>query len=235
LIEITRAAVKTALRVSKMASASGTTGSSDSSHDGTRSVESRDPVTTECSRSAPAPGIDHTRISVFQGDITRCHVDAIVTAANEALAGGGGVDGAVHSAAGPRLLEASRGIGHCPTGEAVVTPGFELPARWVIHAVGPIWRGGRSREPELLASTYRSILARAEEVGATSVAIPAISTGVYGFPSDLAAAIALTTLRETPTPVQDVILVAFDSRTADLYRDLLSENRANPTDSDPTP
>ena len=172
---------------------------------------------------------------MFQGDITRCHVDAIVTAANEALAGGGGVDGAVHSAAGPRLLEASRGIGHCPTGEAVVTPGFELPARWVIHAVGPIWRGGRSREPELLASTYRSILARAEELGATSVAIPAISTGVYGFPSDLAAAIALTTLRETPTPVQDVILVAFDSRTADLYRDLLSENRANPTDSDPTP
>jgi O-acetyl-ADP-ribose deacetylase len=130
-------------------------------------------------------------LEAAQGDITREAVDAIVNAANSGLARGGGVCGAIFSAAGPELDGACAELGGCPTGDAKATPGFRLPARWIIHAVGPVWHGGDSGEPELLASAYRRSLAVADEIGARSVAFPAISTGIYGFPIELAAPIAL--------------------------------------------
>lgn len=164
-------------------------------------------------------------IETWRGDITRLEVDAIVNAANQSLLGGGGVDGAIHRAAGPGLLDACRGLGGCPTGEARTTPGFRLPARWVIHTVGPVWRGGGHGEAALLASCYRRSLAEADRVEARTVAFPAISTGVYGFPREQAAEIAVTTLREAPTRVERVTLVAFDVATANLYAALL-EGRA---------
>ena len=157
------------------------------------------------------------RLEVVRGDITTEAVDAIVNAANTSLLGGGGVDGAIHRAAGPELLEACRALGGCPTGDAKATPGFRLPARWVIHTVGPVWRGGSSGEAELLASCYRRSLEVADEVGARSVAFPAISTGVYGYPAEEAAAIAVDTIGSTPTSVDLVRLVAFDDRTHSLY------------------
>jgi O-acetyl-ADP-ribose deacetylase len=163
------------------------------------------------------------RIEAVQGDITKERVDAIVNAANSSLLGGGGVDGAIHRAAGPRLLEACRPLGGCPAGEARATPGFDLPATWVIHTVGPIWEGGRAGEAALLASCYRSSLDVAAGLGARSVAFPAISTGVYGYPPDAAARVAVETLRATSTAVELVRLVAFDQRTLGLYRDLLGE------------
>jgi len=134
------------------------------------------------------------RIAIVQGDITRQPVAAVVNAANSSLLGGGGVDGAIHRAAGPRLLEACRALGGCPTGEARITPGFDLPARWVVHAVGPVWRGGGQGEEDLLASCYRHALALAAAHGAETIAFPAISTGVYAFPLERAARIALRTL-----------------------------------------
>ena len=161
------------------------------------------------------------RIEAAQGDITREQVDAIVNAANSSLLGGGGVDGAIHRAAGRELLEACRPIGGCPTGDARATPGFQLPGKWVIHAVGPVWQGGGEGEPELLASCYRRVLETAGELGARSVAFPAISTGVYRFPRDLAARVAVETVRSTPTQVDLVRLVAFDEETHDLYQRLL--------------
>jgi O-acetyl-ADP-ribose deacetylase (regulator of RNase III) len=162
------------------------------------------------------------RIEAIQGDITRETVDALVNAANTTLLGGGGVDGAIHRAAGPELLAACRALGGCRTGDAKATLGFRLPAKWVIHAVGPVWRGGDAGEPELLASCYRRSLEVADELGATSVAFPAISTGVYSYPRARAAGIAVNTLRATPTNVELVRLVAFDDETHALYEALLS-------------
>jgi len=162
------------------------------------------------------------RIEAVRGDITRETVDAIVNAANRSLLGGGGVDGAIHRAAGPELLEACRRLGGCETGDARATPGFRLPARWVIHAVGPVWHGGHRGEPDLLASCYRRSLQVADELGARSVAFPAISTGAYGFPRELAARIAVEAIRSATTSVELVRLVAFDQETYDLYRRLLA-------------
>lgn len=162
------------------------------------------------------------RIDVWEGDITTLEVDAIVNAANSTLLGGGGVDGAIHRAAGPELLEECRCLGGCETGDAKATSGYNLPARWVIHTVGPMWRGGDQREPELLASCYRRSVEVADELGATSLAFPAISTGVYGYPKAAASQIAATILQDTPTNVERVVLVAFDQATADLYRAALT-------------
>jgi O-acetyl-ADP-ribose deacetylase (regulator of RNase III) len=162
-------------------------------------------------------------IEPVRGDITAQEVDAVVNAANQALAGGGGVDGAIHRAAGRReLQEACQALGGCATGDAKPTPGFRLPARWIIHAVGPRWRGGDKGEPEALASCYRRSLEIADELGAKSVAFPAISTGIYGYPSEEAAQIAVETIRSSPTQVELVRLVAFDEATHRLYVDLLS-------------
>lgn len=144
-----------------------------------------------------------TRIEIINGDITRLTVDAIVNAANERLAGGGGVDGAIHAAAGPELLAACAPLGGCPTGAAKITPGFRLPARHVIHTVGPIWHGGERGEPELLASCYRNSIALAKSNGLATIAFPAISTGVYGYPFEPATRIALrTTLAELRSAAQ---------------------------------
>ena len=163
------------------------------------------------------------RVEAVQGDITREHVDAIVNAANQALAGGGGVDGAIHRAAGShQLQEACGALGGCETGDAKATPGFGLAARWIIHAVGPRYRDGQHGEPALLASCYRRSLEVAEELGAKSVAFPAISTGIYGYPHAEAATIAVDTIRTTPTTVDLVRLVAFDERTLHLYEERLA-------------
>jgi O-acetyl-ADP-ribose deacetylase (regulator of RNase III) len=161
------------------------------------------------------------RIEVARGDITDEQVDAIVNAANSTLLGGGGVDGAIHAAAGPQLLAACRLIGGCDTGAAVVTEGFDLPARWVIHTVGPVWRGGDAGEPDLLASCYRSALRCAAEVEARSVTFPAISTGVYGYPVVEATEIAVTTVAATPTAVDVVRFVCFNDEAFAAYRDAI--------------
>jgi O-acetyl-ADP-ribose deacetylase (regulator of RNase III) len=162
-------------------------------------------------------------VTTRQIDITTLQVDAIVNAANASLLGGGGVDGAIHRAAGPGLLAECRLLGGCPTGDAKATGGHRLPARWVIHTVGPVWHGGADGEPDLLASCYRRSLEVAEELGATTVAFPAISTGVYGYPRDAAAQIAVDTVRATPTvSIEEVVLVAFDEPTCRLYEQLLA-------------
>ena len=149
---------------------------------------------------------------LVRGDITAQDVDAVVTAANSALRGGGGVDAAVHAAAGPRLLDACRALAPCPPGSAVVTPAFGLaPVRWVIHAVGPIYAG--PQDAEVLAAAYTSSLARADEMGARSVAFPSISTGVYGYPVDDAARVSVAALRGATTDVEEVRLVAFNDAT----------------------
>lgn len=160
-------------------------------------------------------------VEAVRADITTLEVDAIVNAARASLLGGGGVDGAIHRAAGPDLLEECRTLGGCDTGDAKATSGYRLPARWVIHTVGPVWRGGGEGEAEQLASCYRRCLEIADEIGARSVAFPAISTGAYDFPGRQAAQIAVDTLRATATDVERVLLVAFDDETLALYRERL--------------
>jgi O-acetyl-ADP-ribose deacetylase len=162
------------------------------------------------------------RLEAAAGDITTERVDAIVNAANRQLRGGGGVDGAIHRAAGAdRLQAACRAIGGCPPGNAVVTDGFDLPARFVIHAVGPVWHGGDAGEAETLASCYRSSLSAADAVGARSIAFPAISTGVYGYPPEQAAEVAISAVRSTDTAVTLVRFIAFDRATLGHYTRLL--------------
>lgn len=163
--------------------------------------------------------------SVTRRDITTFEGDAIVNAANSSLSGGSGVNGAIQAAAGPELLSACRRIGGCATGDAVSTPGFRLPARWVIHAVGPVWRGGGHGEPDLLASCYRRSLEVADDLGARSVAFPAISTGIYGYPLEAATEIAVSTVRavgSVGSAVERVSFVCFDERTRETYEALLT-------------
>jgi O-acetyl-ADP-ribose deacetylase (regulator of RNase III) len=164
------------------------------------------------------------QLQAIQGDITTLDVDAIVNAANSSLLGGGGVDGAIHRAAGPELLAACRRLNGCKTGDAKITPGFRLEARFVIHAVGPVWHGGKQNERELLASCYRRSLELAAENKLASVAFPSISTGVYAFPKELAAPIAIETVRKFPTAgtsLERVIFCCFSPDDRQLYESLL--------------
>ncbi|PJF31548.1 MAG: O-acetyl-ADP-ribose deacetylase [Candidatus Thermofonsia Clade 1 bacterium] len=167
------------------------------------------------------------RIEIIEGDITKLAVDAIVNAANTSLLGGGGVDGAIHRAAGPQLLEACRKLGGCPVGEARLTEGYQLPARYVIHTVGPIWQGGNNNEDALLASAYRSSLALAVQHGVRSIAFPSISTGAYGFPMERAIPIALNTVQaflEHDQTLQRVIMVCFGRDAYEQYLRFFKQN-----------
>ena len=169
-----------------------------------------------------------SRIQVVEGDITKQRVDAIVNAANTTLLGGGGVDGAIHRAAGPELLEECRALGGCQTGQAKITKGYKLPAKWVIHTVGPIWRDGRHGEEELLAGCYRNSLALAEQKGVRTIAFPSISTGAFGFPMDKAARIAIAEIRkflERNSSLEKVVLVCFGKSAFDIHRNALDKIR----------
>ena len=166
-----------------------------------------------------------SRFSVLIGDITVQEVDAIVNAANSTLMGGGGVDGAIHRAAGPELLAECRSLGGCDTGEVQVTRGYRLPASYVVHTVGPVWRGGNSKEPRLLSSCYHNALFAADELGCRTIAFPAISTGVYGYPMDLAATVAVSTLGEhlPATGIESVRLMCFDDTAHTAFCQALSD------------
>ena len=160
-------------------------------------------------------------IRVIQADITTLAVDAIVNAANESLLGGGGVDGAIHRAAGPELLAQCHTLGGCPTGEARITPGYQLPARWVIHTVGPVWHGGKHNEATLLANCYRHSLELAHKHKVRTIAFPGISTGVYGYPKDQAAKIAVTIMREYENRFDEIIACCFSEADKKLYEGIL--------------
>jgi O-acetyl-ADP-ribose deacetylase (regulator of RNase III) len=169
-------------------------------------------------------------LEVVQGDITRLHVDAIVNAANSSLLGGGGVDGAIHRAAGPELVAKCRTLGGCPTGQEKITKGYRLPARHVIHTVGPVWNGGAYGEDEALASCYRSSLTLAERHGLRTLAFPAISTGIYGFPQERAARIAAAEVKRFLAEhqgIERVVLVAYSDRAHDIIRAAVDETFAS--------
>ncbi len=160
-------------------------------------------------------------IEVKQTDITTLEVDAIVNAANKSLLGGGGVDGAIHRRAGPELLEYNRGMGGCKTGQAKISPGFNLPAKWIIHTVGPVWQGGSKGEPELLESCYRNSFAIALEKELKSIAFPGISTGIYGYPKNSAAEIARAVMQEYESRFKRIIACCFAEEDVEIYRRLL--------------
>jgi len=163
-------------------------------------------------------------IKALQSDITTLKADAIVNAANETLLGGGGVDGAIHRTAGPELKEYCRKLGGCPTGEARITPGFKLPAKHVIHTVGPVWHGGKSNEATLLANCYRNSLELALKHGAKTIAFPSISTGVYGYPKEEAAKVAVAVMREYESKFDEIIACCFSAGDKALYERLLAES-----------
>jgi O-acetyl-ADP-ribose deacetylase (regulator of RNase III) len=163
------------------------------------------------------------RVQILEGDITKQQVDAIVNAANTSLLGGGGVDGAIHRAAGPELLEETRQIGGCPTGEARVSKGYRLPAKWVIHTVGPVWKGGHKNEENLLSSCYRNSLKTAQDLGVKTIAFPSISTGAYGFPLERASEIAMGVVKdflETDETLTKVFFVCFGKKALNTHREV---------------